>query len=158
MYSNYPIIVITKRGNTKVSIRNGEKDFPLALRYGQNTHYPAKRNLNVNYPTNSNIGDIAFLNALASSNVYIKPRTIELYGSDLAQAAETFENSYEHLDELGCIGELPLTKTEIIDVITTRLYAMCEEWLSDIKDHATKDRVLKEMIERKVGLKQKAAA
>ena len=109
-----------------------------------------ERNLNVNHPTNSNISDIALLNNMAANSVFIKCVSIELYGSDLSQAAETFENAYEHLDACDLVSELPLNKNQIIDVITTRLYAMCEEYLKDIEDHATSDRVLKEMIERKV--------
>lgn len=115
----------------------------------------------MNYPTNSNIGDVAMLDSMAANSVFIKRVSIELYGSDLSQAAETFENAYEHLDEQGLVSELPLNKNQIIDVITTRLYAMCEEWLNDIEDHATSDRVLKQMIERQVELdlpKHKQAA
>ena len=116
----------------------------------------------MNFPTsNSNIGDVALLDSMAANSVFIRCVSIQLYGSDLSQAAETFENTYEHLDEHGIVAELPLNKKQIIDVITTRLYAMCEEWLRDIGDHATRDRILKEMIERKVKLdlpKHKQAA
>ena len=115
----------------------------------------------MNFPTNSNISDIALLDSMAANSVFIKCVSIQLYGSDLSQAAETFENAYEHLDECGIVSELPLNKNQIIDVITTRLYAMCEEWLHDIGDHAMSDRVLKEMIKRQVELdlpKHKQAA
>ena len=112
----------------------------------------------MNFPTNSNVGDVAALDSMAANSVFIKCVSIQLYGSDLSQAAETFENAYEHLDESGLVAELPLNKNQIIDVITTRLYAMCEEYLKDIEDHATSDRILKQVIERQVELKTKQAA
>lgn len=111
----------------------------------------------MNYPTNSNVSDIALLNSLADQ-VYVKPRLIEIYGSELIEASNLVQDNYEYLDEVGRVTDLPLTRTEIIDVLTVRLTSMCEEYLKDIADLAVRDGILKQMIERKVELKTKQAA
>lgn len=114
----------------------------------------------MNYPnlTNSNVGDVAFLNSLAATGSYIKPQHIEIYGNTLLESADLIQTNYEHLDEIGRVAELPLTTTEIVDVVMMRLHSLCEEYLNDIADQSVRDRVLKEMIERKVQIKTKQAA
>ena len=111
----------------------------------------------MNFPTNSNISDIEFLNSLADQ-AHVRPRSIEIYGSTLIEASDLVQSNYEHLDEYGGVTELPLTRTEIIDVLTVRLTSMCKEYLKDMADQSVRDRVLKEMIERQVELKTKQAA
>lgn len=111
----------------------------------------------MNYPTtHSNIGDIAFLDSLSTTSVYLQPQQIEIYGSDLIEAAEGLENGYEHLNEFGVVSELHLTHSEIASVLMTKLYALCEEYLNDIDHHVRHDAQLKQMIERKVQLNQAA--
>ena len=112
----------------------------------------------MNYPTNSNIGDVLFLNSLATTGSYVRPRQIEIYGNVLLESADLIQTNYEHLDEGGLIAELPLTKTEIMEVVMMRLHLHCEEYLKDIADQSVRDRVLKQMIERQVKLKTKQAA
>ena len=112
----------------------------------------------MNYPTsNSNVGDVDLLNSLAD-RLYVRPRSIEIYGTELIEASDLVQNNYEYLDECGRVADLPLTRTEIIDVLTVRLTSMCEEYLKDIADQSVRDRVLKQMIERQVELKTKQAA
>ena len=108
--------------------------------------------------SNSNISDIAFLDSLATTGSYVKPRQVEIYGNALLESVDLVQDNYEHLDEGGLIAELPLTKTEIIEVVMMRLQIHCEEYLRDIADQSVRDRVLKEMIERQVELKTKQAA
>ncbi len=126
---------------------------PLRAKY----QLSAKRNLNVNYPTNSNISDVALFDSLANQ-VYVRPHQIEIYGTELIEASNLVQDNYEYLDEVGRVTDLPLTRTEIIDVLTVRLTSMCEEYLKDIADQSMRDGILKQMIERKVGLKTKQAA
>lgn len=110
----------------------------------------------MNYPTtNSNISDTAFLDSLANQ-VYVKPCQIEIYGTELIEASDLVQGNYEYLDEVGRVTDLPLTMSEIIDVLTVRLTSMCEEYLKDIADQSMRDGILKQMIERKVQLKQAA--
>lgn len=109
----------------------------------------------MNYRTHSNIGDVALLDSLADQ-AYVKPRQIEIYGTELIEASDLVMDNYEHLDDIGTVADLPLTRLEIIDVLTVRLTSMCEEYLKDIADQSVRDRVLKQMIERKVELKQAA--
>ena len=113
----------------------------------------------MNYPTrsNSNISDVAFLDSL-SDRGYTRPRQIEIYGTELLEAAELVHDNYEHLDEQGRVAALPLTRTEVIEVLTVRLTALCENYLQDIADQSIRDGILKQMIERKVELKTKQAA
>ena len=114
----------------------------------------------MDFPTNSNISDIEFLNSLADQ-VHVRPRSIEIYGSTLIEASNLVQSNYEHLDEYGRVTDLPLTRLEIIDVLTVRLTSMCKEYLKDMADQSMRDRILKEMIERKVELdlpKHKQAA
>lgn len=103
----------------------------------------------MNYPANSNIAEVAVLNALATTS-FVRPRTIDLYGTQLLEAANNLEDSYEHLNEVGVVADLPLTHTQIIDVLQARLTLLCEEYLRDVAHHARYDKTLKEMVERKV--------
>ena len=66
------------------------------------------------------------------------------------------QSNYEHLDEYGRVTDLPLTRAEIIDVLTVRLTSLCKEYLKDMADQSVRDRVLKEMIGKRVELKQAA--
>lgn len=109
----------------------------------------------MNYPTNSNISDTALADRQALGTTYIRPQTITLHGSDLMTATESLETAYEYLDDRGCVADLPLAQSEIAEVLAVWLYAKCEMYLSDIQDYS-RDPMLKQMIERKVQLKQAA--
>lgn len=109
------------------------------------------------YPTHSNIGDVALLDSLADQ-AYVKPRQIEIYGTELIEASDLVQDNYEYLDDSGTVTDLPLTRLEIIDVLTVRLTSMCEEYLRDIADQSMRDGILKQMIERQVDLKTKQSA
>ena len=111
----------------------------------------------MSFPTNSNIGDVLSLNSIPDQ-VYIRPRQIEIYGSTLIKASDLVQTNYQYLDEYGRVTDLPLTRTEIIDVVMMRLHRLCEEYLIDTVDQSMRDGVLKEMIERQVKLKTKQAA
>ena len=111
----------------------------------------------MNHPTNSNIGDVLSLNSIPDQ-VYVKPQQVEIYGNALLESVDRLLDNYEYQDEYAGVAELPLTKTEIIDVVMMRLQILCEEYLFGIAGQALTDRVLKEMIERQVKLKTKQAA
>ena len=111
----------------------------------------------MNYPTNSNVNDVALLNSLADQ-LYARPRQIEIYGDELIEASDLVQDNYEYLDESGMVAELPLTRTEIMEIVMMRLHLHCEEYLKDIADQSMRDGILKQMIERQVELKTKQAA
>ena len=113
----------------------------------------------MNYPhlTNSNIGDVALLNSL-TDQLYVKPQQIEIYGNVLLESVDLVQDNYEYLDEGGMVADLPLTRTEIMEIVMMRLHLHCEEYLNDIADQSMRDGILKQMIERQVELKTKQAA